>query len=285
MKIAAIVFLLLISPEVGAIAEDAKSTTQYIGVIENPPLPFSEDEKVEVRKNVRLLYAIKDGKIQAISLDKYPDKIITYYGEERLLAFATGKKELSEDNIVSVVDKIDDKLSKLVVENKNYCQWMGNCSKPLIVTTQPYTDPEKWQQVKMEMDSKIIAEVIKTIPEYDSCKAGEEESTKVQTKQADISYTEAYTNKNGASIVGFQLNPKLDTCEYVYDDSFATQWFYIKDGNVKHLGDFITPIGAGDFDNDGKSEWIFAKYAYNDDGYILFTDNFNNQLVTEWSYH
>lgn len=287
MKIAAIVFSLLIFQAVGAMAEGTQSDTQYIGVIESPWPPSNEGEKVEIRKYVRLLYVIKDGEIQPISQNDYPDKINMYYGEDRLLAFAMGRKELSEDNIVSVVDKIDDNLSKKIIEDKNYCQWMGNCSKPLIVSSlrPSLKDPEEWKKVKMEMSSKILSEVIKAIPEYDYCKIAERDSVKVPTKQPDISYTGAYSNKSGESIIGFRLNPKLNTCEYAYDDNFATHWFQVKDWNVLYIGDFITPIIAADFNNDGKSEWLFAKYAYNNDGYILHTDNFNSLLTTDWSYH
>ena len=44
-------------------------------------------------------------------------------------------------------------------------------------------------------------------------------------------------------------------------------------------------IDAGDYDNDGHSELIFAKPGYNYDGYVLYDDDLRHPVEFGWSYH
>lgn len=44
-------------------------------------------------------------------------------------------------------------------------------------------------------------------------------------------------------------------------------------------------MDIGDYNNDGELEWIFKKIGYNNDGYVLFYNNFQNYVELDWHYH
>lgn len=52
---------------------------------------------------------------------------------------------------------------------------------------------------------------------------------------------------------------------------------------MKFLGGGLALIDAGDDDGDGQSELGFAKSGYNDDGYVLFSDDFRAAAESGWS--
>ena len=47
----------------------------------------------------------------------------------------------------------------------------------------------------------------------------------------------------------------------------------------------MTYIDAGDFDANGTSEVLFWFSGYNNDGYVLFTDNLKHRVEFTWHYH
>jgi|GEM_PF-2659279 len=61
---------------------------------------------------------------------------------------------------------------------------------------------------------------------------------------------------------------------------------YITNENtVTYLSDELELLEYGDFDNDGKDEFIFWSSIFNHDKYILFYNDFSDELVYEWNYH
>lgn len=71
----------------------------------------------------------------------------------------------------------------------------------------------------------------------------------------------------------------------VKGDFDYVQWFHIQGNKANFLGSSLEFIDAGDYDNDGHSEIVFHKPAYNYDAYVLFYDNLQKQLEFGWSYH
>ena len=51
------------------------------------------------------------------------------------------------------------------------------------------------------------------------------------------------------------------------------------------LGQGMWLVDAGDYDNDGKSELVFAIDRYNQGGYELFADDFKSHAASHFSYH
>lgn len=44
-------------------------------------------------------------------------------------------------------------------------------------------------------------------------------------------------------------------------------------------------VDIGDFNGDGKPEILFWRTAYDQDGYVLFYDDFKKSLSCSWRYH
>jgi hypothetical protein len=59
----------------------------------------------------------------------------------------------------------------------------------------------------------------------------------------------------------------------------------VKGDKLKLLGKDLSPVDAGDFDSDGKSEWMFMYSGYNESGYCLFFENFSKKVEFNWVYH
>jgi hypothetical protein len=57
------------------------------------------------------------------------------------------------------------------------------------------------------------------------------------------------------------------------------------DGKAMFIGAGIRLVDAGDYDNDGKSEVMFAINRYDEGGYELFYDDFKGHAVFQFSYH
>ena len=55
--------------------------------------------------------------------------------------------------------------------------------------------------------------------------------------------------------------------------------------NLRFLGDELNYLDHGDFDNDGKDEFLFWYSIFNHDKYVLFYDDFKKSIDFEWSYH
>ena len=66
----------------------------------------------------------------------------------------------------------------------------------------------------------------------------------------------------------------------------GTLYYVIYPNNeIKLLVSNLELIDVADYDSDGKSEYIFIKSWFNNYGYIMYYDNFNQMVVNEWSYH
>lgn len=64
---------------------------------------------------------------------------------------------------------------------------------------------------------------------------------------------------------------------------FCFAW--VKDSEPRYLGKLSNVIDKGDFDGDGKTEFIFQYTQENEDGYEIFWNDFNESAKTFWHYH
>lgn len=56
-------------------------------------------------------------------------------------------------------------------------------------------------------------------------------------------------------------------------------------GDLNFLGDELDYLEHGDFDNDGKDEFLFWYHIHNHDGYVLFYNDFKQTEEFKWMYH
>ena len=101
---------------------------------------------------------------------------------------------------------------------------------------------------------------------------------------ASIRLRKAYASNQRWQIAQVQLEGYR--CDGPPDPAFWYQWFAVApDQQVRFLDTSGWLIDAGDYDNDGRSELVFAVGGYNRDGYRLFYDDFKRSATFEFSYH
>ena len=69
------------------------------------------------------------------------------------------------------------------------------------------------------------------------------------------------------------------------DGQNRNAWFYVEGGEVRYLGSDMLLVDAGDYDGDGKEEVVFKIQRYNNDGYALYYDGFEQKAEFGWGYH
>jgi hypothetical protein len=183
---------------------------------------------------------------------------------------------------------------KIPIVGKKTSEFAGWSSKPtfrpLVVVSQAnivdpsQSKPKALNSIELK---QITAAYRKTENNVIACdKSGNLLDEPLQYKDSDLQEIKAYRALNGDRLVGLRLNANLYTCDGPRNDSWGAHWFYwSKNGEPILLGKDLTPVDAGDYDGDGKAEFIFFRSRYNADGYILFADNFTTFVEYSWSYH
>jgi hypothetical protein len=160
--------------------------------------------------------------------------------------------------------------------------------RPLIANTQPYvSDPDLWKPTQPAPD--VLANLRKAFRQkYPRlCPSAEgKKSTPFSYKDEAVLLKKAYASKAGLVIARLHV-AKATACDdeeagFEMDDP----WFVITPkGGATFLGAGICLVDAGDYDNDGHSELIFAIDRYNRGGYILYRADFSKSATFEFSYH
>ncbi len=102
----------------------------------------------------------------------------------------------------------------------------------------------------------------------------------------DVSVLKVIRSSAGQLLVGMAINELLKPCDDVRDPARTTHWF-VKRGaeSPRFIGNEMYVVDAFDFDNDGRTEWLFSRSRYNEDGFILFFDAFRKSVSSSWQYH
>jgi len=161
-------------------------------------------------------------------------------------------------------------------------------NRPLIANSQPYfRDPEVWKPAHLStaLVAALHQQFRKRFPNVKNCASPEENIAKPWPyREQDIEMVTAYSSKDNWSVAELRL--KGYRCDGVSSDPFGGQWFTINpDGRISFLGQDMWLVDAGDYDNDGKSEVVFAIAGYNRGGYELFYDDFKKHVAFEFGYH
>jgi hypothetical protein len=130
----------------------------------------------------------------------------------------------------------------------------------------------------------VRSEFRKKFPKASNCTNVEAEPKPWSYGDRDIKLIKTYSNQKGWLLVLAKLNDYR--CDGMIEGPFGDQWFTISPTkNVRFLDSDMWLVDAGDYDNDGKSEVLFAIAGDNRGGYRLFYDDFKKQAVFEYSYH
>ncbi len=102
---------------------------------------------------------------------------------------------------------------------------------------------------------------------------------KIKYGDKNIQIDKAYESKGKSLLVRLVLN-----CDKRYNTPSET-YFISLEGKTVSLGRGYLLIDAGDYDNDGHSEFIFFGGGYNRDGYTMYYNNFTKKVEHSWKYH
>jgi hypothetical protein len=159
--------------------------------------------------------------------------------------------------------------------------------RPLVAASQPnFKDPELW---KPSNPSAAVAALLrqefrKQFPKVMNCTQDGGNEKPWPYRDADIKLTKVYSSQRNWSVV--QITLERDHCDGPPGDPFVGQWFAITPGGKSiFIGAGMWLVDAGDYDNDGASELVFAINRYDQGGYELFYDDFKGHAVFQFSYH
>jgi hypothetical protein len=168
--------------------------------------------------------------------------------------------------------------------------WFGDLRlRPLIANSQPYyKDPDGWKpsNPSAKAVTALRAQFRKKFPVVTNCATPNDSEEKPWPyRDADIKIQKSYSSIHRWSVFGLVLDRYR--CDFQGpDEAFQDQWFAVSpQGEVKFIGQGMWLVDAGDYDNDGNSEIVFAIDRYNEGGYELFYDDFKGHAVFRFNYH
>jgi hypothetical protein len=271
------------------------SESLIVGILENPQC------KQDAPRSVRPLFGKRNG--SWIALDKKNNLASFKMDSVTWTAAFDGK------NIGNIVSSDPKKIispdwtyprdylqvinaGQVLPEIKNKLkQYSGWCEPPEyfpipLVSSPNFLDPEHWKRSVPTDENKeqlLIAfrEATKNVA---MCLQGEGKPRPYKYGIEDLKIIDEYKSNKDIKLVSVTLKKPFFTCSSELGKSENKKWFYL-DGVPHYLGDDLTLIDAGDYDNDGKSEVIFWYGGYNKDGYVMFYNDFKNKVKFLWSYH
>ena len=187
------------------------------------------------------------------------------------------------DYRLAIID--DQPLPTIANRREEFGGWCDTPDvRPLVVNAQSRSaDPDQWKPFAIGNGYRelLLDRFLQAFDEPIECSnlpAGYEFSAR------DLVIHKSYRDAAGRLLVALRLLPNGDRCDAGWDLVSPVAWFSIAE-TVRHVGNDLTLIDAGDYDNDGESEILFWYAGYNQDGYIILYDGLRWQSNYHWGYH
>jgi hypothetical protein len=229
---------------------------------------------------------------------------IAFDGKNKGIISSHPNEALYIDEVSTYIpEQIKDQKLIMGQPSEIYSGWENTLfNRPLVlVSNGNFGDPAKWKPLKYsEGQSKLFKNIfINAYPKVINCDENEKPlPNPTPVNNSDIKITTCYCSNEGSYLVNMILNG--GKCG-VYEGPFLNQLFFIQsDKNSIHVNLGNNPpqpnsnenenysfylVDAGDYDGDLKSELVFFVSGYNEDGYVLFYDDFKKKVVYTWHYH
>ncbi len=169
---------------------------------------------------------------------------------------------------------------------RGWCDAPAN--RPLVVLARrSFRDPAGWKPVTLAPGYRrtLLGELKANAGEALVCPSREGSPVAFQYSAEDLVLHRGYRDRAGRRLVSIGLDPTKDTCDGLIGALWRENWFLLANGRTTYLGDGLSLVDVGDYDNDGHSEVLFWYSGYNEDGYVLFHDEFRQRVEYLWSYH
>lgn len=267
-----------------------------IGILEQPQC------KKQQKLKVRVLFGKDENEFvpldnQDIAEKFKTDKVmwtIAFDGKNRGAITSYDPKQSFENEWTFSRDKLHNLIpSQKTLKIKSHSLFSGWCNSPtyrpiVLVSKENYRDPQAWKPFKPKRNilNILLPKIEETISDVVMIDPDTYKKTPFQYQAKDLTLFKSYKSLNNAKIIQVGFDIKNIDCGGEVDPECPSQWFYIdKDNNTIYLGVKLEVVDAGDYDNDGNSEVIFWHSGYNEDGYIMYYNNFENSATFSWKYH
>jgi hypothetical protein len=176
--------------------------------------------------------------------------------------------------------------STLRIKSTRFSGWCNDVEyRPIVlVSGGSAADPDAWKpfQFTPSYRDTVLAAFRSVVPNAETCdKDGR--PAMLPVVPGNLRIKRGYRSAAGARLVWVQVDLAKNPCDSEAD-AWAEQVFVVN-GGIRHLGHSIDLVDAGDYDNDGRSEIIFAYNAYNRGGYQLFYGDLTRHADYIWGYH
>jgi hypothetical protein len=181
------------------------------------------------------------------------------------------------------------KVPTIGVKSADYSGFLSTpVYRPLVAVSQPnYSDPDRWKRT--QPSPRLIAaarqQFRRNFPKVTNCRNPEENVARPwKYRNEDVHVNKAYSSLDGWSLIELSLTG--NACDGSFQDAFHGQWYVINpSGESRFLDTNMWLVDAGDYDNSGKSEVLFAIDGNNMGGYRLFYRNFTQSAEFIFYYH
>jgi len=152
--------------------------------------------------------------------------------------------------------------------------------RPLVlVSPEHVSDPEQWKP--RTPDPALIGRAADAFLAEVKRENGE-----LPLGPAEVRLSKSYRSRQGESLLALSIGGREPPSDEVPGEEWSLHWFLARtDGRLEFLGNDLLLIDAGDYDGDGRSEVLFLKSGYDEDGYVLFFDDFKEHAEFAWQYH
>lgn len=200
-----------------------------------------------------------------------------------------GDSNFTKDSLLTYHNP--EKAPKILNTGQLFSGWCSHPTyRPIILVSSPnHKDPEEWKpftpndSYKRLLFSRMKASLGDRAV---SCQDYDWDTVKPYNfKSEELLLYKSYRSNSGKELVSISIDTSKITCDGPIEPEWDITWFFIDRDNISLLGRSLNLVDAGDYDNDGKSEIIFWFRAYNEDGYIIFYDDFKKSSRFTWSYH
>jgi hypothetical protein len=155
--------------------------------------------------------------------------------------------------------------------------------RPLVAISQPnFKDPDIWKPVTLDAATVAVVrhEFRNKYPKITDCEVEELRDY----RDVDIKILNAYGSHAGWRLISTSI--KGCDIDDLRGDGLSLEWFALDPTGVAHyLNGNMRLVDAGDYDNSGHSQLLFMIDDYNRGGYRLYYDNFQKEVVFEYTFH
>ena len=182
-----------------------------------------------------------------------------------------------------------------------YQNWIGDPAKrPIVLTTgKSYCDPEQWTRIETQRIPEGVNDLLLNylkrqwaaelaLLKKDGIGRNDVSMSPLDkyTKD-DFTIAHAYTSSDGSALYGIKFRKDTVIATLQPDNPLEHKIYVVAFNGRKPqlIGDQLELVDMGDYDGDGKAEFIFWRSGYNADGYILCWGRPMTITNGRWIYH